>query len=78
LTPAVVVSTASPYKFCAAVLEALGEKADADGLTLIDRLTEASGVPAPKPIIALKNKKVRFDGWTEKDGMTKVVEDFLK
>ncbi|MBQ6539981.1 MAG: threonine synthase [Oscillospiraceae bacterium] len=78
LTPAVVVSTASPYKFCAAVLEALGEKADADGLTLIDRLIEASGVPAPKPIIALKNKKVRFDGWTEKDGMTKVVEDFLK
>jgi threonine synthase len=76
-TPSVVVSTASPYKFCAAVLEALGERADADGLTLIDRLVEASGVPAPKPIIALKDKKVRFDGSTEKDGMTKVVEDFL-
>lgn len=76
-TVSVVVSTASPYKFCAAVLEALGEDADADGLTLIDKLAETSGVAAPKPIVALKNKKVRFDGWVNKEGMTKVVEEFL-
>ena len=77
-TVSVVVSTASPYKFCAAVLEALGEPADADGLTLIDRLEDCTSVPAPKPIVALRDKKVRFDGCTEKEGMMKVVEDFLK
>jgi threonine synthase len=76
-TVSVVVSTASPYKFCAAVLEALGEKADADGLTLIDRLSDKTGVPVPKPILALKDKKVRFTDWTEKEGMMGVVEKFL-
>ena len=76
-TTSVVVSTASPYKFCAAVLEALGEDANDDGLKLIDKLAEVSKVEAPKPIVSLKDKKVRFDGWVNKEDMTKVVEDFL-
>ncbi|MBE6949366.1 MAG: threonine synthase [Ruminococcaceae bacterium] len=76
-TVSVVVSTASPYKFCAAVLEALGQDANDDGLKLIDKLTEVTGVEAPKPIVALKDKKIRFDGWVNKEEMIKVVEDFL-
>lgn len=76
-TVSVVVSTASPYKFCGAVLEALGEDANDAGLKLIDRLTEVTGVSVPRPIIALKDKKIRFDGWVNKEEMTKVVEDFL-
>ncbi|MCF0121505.1 MAG: threonine synthase, partial [Oscillospiraceae bacterium] len=76
--PAVVVSTASPYKFCAAVLEALGEPADLDGLTLIDNLAAATGVTAPAPLKNLRGKAVRFTNCVEKDAMRPVVEEFLK
>ena len=36
-TKTVIVSTASPYKFCDAVLEALGETSSLGGFTLLDR-----------------------------------------
>ena len=75
--PAVVVSTASPYKFCAAVMEAIGKNADADGLTLIDELAEATGVPAPAPLSGLRGREVRFSDCVEKEGMRNVVENFL-
>lgn len=76
-TVSVVLSTANPYKFCGAVLSALGYDSDEDGLTLIDRLEEISKVPAPVPLSSLKNKKVRFDGITEKAGMDDVVRKFI-
>ena len=75
--PAVVVSTASPYKFCAAVMESIGESADADGLTLIDELSRVTGVPAPAPLSGLREREVRFNDCVEKDGMRHVVEEFL-
>ncbi len=78
MTPAVVVSTASPYKFCAAVLEAVGKKEDAPGLELIDRLSECTGTPAPAPLASLKTKTKRFEGSVEKTEMTGVVLDFLR
>jgi len=59
-TPAVVVSTASPYKFCDHVLTAIGGNADAPGVQLIDRLQETTGVPAPKPLAGLGTRAVRF------------------
>ena len=37
-TLAVVVSTASPYKFCGSVLTAIGETPCGDGLELLDQL----------------------------------------
>ncbi len=77
-TISVVVSTASPFKFCGSVLQALGENTDADGITLIDRLAAVTGVNAPKPLVSLKDKKVRFDQSVEKDAMKPVVERFLK
>ncbi|MBR6258928.1 MAG: threonine synthase [Oscillospiraceae bacterium] len=76
-TPCVVVSTASPYKFCAAVLEALGDKEDTDGVGLIDKLSQVSGTKAPAPLAALKTAKARFDGCAEKDAMLPVVREFL-
>ena len=77
-TPAVVVSTASPFKFCDHVLTAIGGNADAPGVQLIDRLSEASGIPAPKPLAGLAEREVRFGGSVEKTAMPKVVLDFLK
>ncbi|MDR3278050.1 MAG: threonine synthase, partial [Oscillospiraceae bacterium] len=76
--PAVVVSTASPFKFCDSVLDALGQPSAAPGLELIDALAAFSGAEAPKQLRALRGKRVRFDGAAEKSGMRAAVEDFLK
>ena len=77
-TPAVVVSTASPYKFCDHVLTAIGGNADAPGVQLIDRLEEATGVPAPKPLAGLGEREVRFSDCVEKQEMRAAVEGFLR
>jgi len=77
-TPCVVVSTASPYKFCAAVLDALGDREETDGVGLIDRLAEKSGTKAPRPLAALKTAEARFTDCAEKDAMLPVVRDFLR
>ena len=74
----VVVSTASPYKFCGAVLEGLGHPGNADGLSEISDLESLTGVPAPEPLAALRNARVRFSDSVEKEQMEAVVWNFLK
>ena len=75
--PCCVVSTASPYKFCASVLSALGEAADAPGVELIGRLEAATGTKAPAPLAALAGAEERFTGCTAPEGMRDVVDAFL-
>ena len=77
-TKTVVASTASPFKFCDAVLDALNVTDKATGTALLDQLAEVSGMPAPQPLASLKDKQVRFTSWTEKEQMRAVVTDFLK
>ena len=77
-TLTVFVSTASPYKFCNHVLDAIGETPKADGVELLDQLHEVSGVTVPRRLAALKGKQRRFDLTAEKQEMDKVVLDFLK
>ena len=74
----VVVSTASPYKFCGAVLEGLGNPGNTDGLSEITDLETLTGVPAPAPLAALRNAKVRFTASVEKEQMEETVWRFLK
>ena len=76
-TPALVVSTASPFKFCDSVLTALGQTDIADGLAVLDQLTEVTGLAAPAPLAGLKNKSVRFDRSVEKERMEEVVLGML-
>lgn len=60
--PVVVLSTASPYKFPAAVLSALGEDADGDEFEIMRRLNALTGVPIPPALAALPTQKQRhFD-----------------
>ena len=77
-TKTVVASTASPFKFCDAVLDALNVTDKATGTALLEQLAEVSGMPAPQPLATLKDKQVRFTSWTEKEQMRAVVTDFLK
>ncbi|MBE6818115.1 MAG: threonine synthase [Ruminococcaceae bacterium] len=78
-TPAVIASTASPYKFCPAVLEAVASQKDSgeDGFALMQQLNTITDVPIPAPLAAIKNKPVRFDKVVERSDMTDVVLDML-
>ena len=78
MRPAVFASTASPYKFCSHVLEAIGEEPWGEGVELLEQLNEASGVKIPERLAALGRKEVRFTQSTEKQNMEQVVLDYLK
>ena len=77
-TPTVVVSTASPFKFCDSVLGALGVTELAVGTALIDQLSQTTGIPAPAPLAALKGKPVRFTQGTTKEQMADRVLEMLR
>lgn len=77
-TPTVVVSTASPFKFCDSVLKALGATELSDGADLIDQLSTLTGIPAPAPLSALKGKEIRFTETVEKENMCGRVLEMLK
>ncbi len=77
-TPAVVVSTASPYKFCDSVLKALGQGSNASGTELIEKLSEVTKTPVPKPLAGLDKREKRFELVADKQDMKAVVADFLK
>lgn len=55
----VVLSTASAYKFPAAVLSALGEPPANDEFAAMDRLFEKTGVPIPSNLRNLREKQLR-------------------
>lgn len=76
--PTVVVSTASPFKFCDSVLNALGENIDAKGTELIKKLSECTGVKAPMPLSDLDKREKRFELVINKQEMRQTVTDFLR
>ena len=77
-TPALVVSTASPFKFCPAVLEALGSQCSTQGLESIVQLEKRTGLQAPAPLTNLVGKPVRFQNVIGKDDMASAVRAMLE
>ena len=75
--PAVVLSTASPYKFCDHVLRAVGSRAEGNGTELIETLSRVTGTPVPAPLAGLDKRVVRFDRVVEKSEMPKAVLEML-
>ena len=71
--PMVVLSTASPYKFPAAVLEAIGGDLSGDEFDQMERLEAVTKVPAPKPLSTLKGKPERHLNVIDKDKMLEYV-----
>ena len=67
--PMVVLSTASPYKFPAAVLDAIGGSLSGDEFTLMERLEEMSGMPTPRNLAGLRGKEERHTGVIDKEAM---------
>ena len=77
-TPAIVVSTASPFKFCDSVLTALGVREQAEGTAILDQLSDLTGVPVPAPLAALKDKAVRFRETVARERMADPVLEMLR
>ena len=67
--PMVVLSTASPYKFPAAVLSALGAEAQGDEFDQMEQLCAVTGVSIPKNLAGLRQKAELHTGVIEKDAM---------
>ncbi len=71
--PVVVLSTASPYKFPAAVLSALGQWVSDDEFAVMDDLHACTGVPVPKNLAALREKPVRHRDVIDREDMLSYV-----
>ena len=72
--PRVVLSTASPYKFCHDVCEALGLAAPQDDFACMRELEGASEAKAPAALAALENTDERFGDVIAVGDMSSYVE----
>ena len=71
--PMVVLSTASPYKFPAAVLKAIGGNLSGSEFDQMKRLETLSGVPTPKNLSSLEGKPEKHTGVINKEDMLSFV-----
>ena len=78
LTPRVLLSTASPYKFPRVVNESLGLDASGTDFECMDMLAKATGTTAPAALRGLETSDVRFDHVVDIDGMEGFVEQAAK
>ena len=78
-TPAVIASTASPYKFSRAVLSAVKgrEITEEDEFAIVDTMKEITGVEIPAPLEATRTMEDRFSDVIEADAMSSYVLNSL-
>ena len=67
--PVVVLSTASPYKFPAAVLGALEGGCDGDEFAMMERLHRLTGTEVPRNLAGLQGRTVRHRDVIDKEQM---------
>ena len=79
-TPTVIASTASPYKFAPAILEALGNSESETPYEQLAELKAKTGWEIPQPLGSLRDKEVRFTGVCDNDkaSMQATVYQMLK
>ncbi len=72
-TPMVVLSTASPFKFPAAVLTAIGGDTSGDEFAQMETLSKITGIPIPKNLAGLRELEERHTGVIAKEEMLEFV-----
>ncbi len=76
---AVIVSTASPYKFTRSVMDAIDPGYDSlSDFALVDELEKISGVKIPQAIEEIRSAKILHDTICDKSEMKDAVKAFLK
>jgi threonine synthase len=80
VTPTVIASTANPFKFGKAVLDAVrpGMSEGMDEFDMVLGLKVETGEECPPQLANLKGKTPRFTGCCKKEDMEQVVFDMLK
>ena len=73
LTPRVLLSTASPYKFPRVVNESLGLDTTGSDFDCMDELSKATGTKAPEALRDLEHAELRFNTVVDIDGMEDAV-----
>lgn len=74
----VLMATASPYKFCSAVCEALFDKADENEFHVMEQLEQRTGTSAPMNLKGLQDMEVRHHDVIEIGEMKACVEKKTK
>ena len=76
-TPMLNASTASPYKFTGAVLEALGQSVEGvDDLAQLEKLHDLTGVRIPRNLSELSSAKILHEDVCDKEEMAQRVLQF--
>jgi threonine synthase len=74
----VVLSTASPFKFPAAVLSALGETPEGDAFAQMDALAGLTGLAVPASLAGLRDREILHRDVIEKGEIADYVAEKLK
>lgn len=74
LTPTVIVSTASPFKFAGDVLDAIGRHEECDEFGKWDKLSAETGIKIPGPIEGLRQQPVIHKDVCDKDKMIEYIK----
>ena len=76
--PTVVASTASPFKFSRAVMEAIaGDVSALDDFAVLDELREKAGIPFPPAVEEIRNAEVRHTRSCKPEEMKEQVREIL-
>lgn len=77
-TKTIIASTASPYKFSASVMSALGKDIEGkDEFEIVDMMHEASGVDIPNAVEEIRNAKILHNTEADIDDMLNTVAKIL-
>ena len=78
MTPVIIASTASPYKFAPAVLGALnGNSSECDGFETMEKLAKASSTAIPQPLTRLRNAEILHNATIKKTEMAEFIKQVL-
>lgn len=77
LKPAVIASTASPYKFAKSVADSIGLEEQPDGFAYIREVEEATGIKVPEGLRDLDKKEIRHRGVIDIDEIRDTVHDLF-
>ena len=73
-----IVSTASPYKFAADVLNALtGDDRGGDPFAASEAIRDLTGLPIPEQVLKLRDLPVRHTAECDRDRMGQAVLDVM-
>ena len=75
----IIAATADPYKFCSAVLKAIGQNSESDDeLSVLEELHQITGVAVPFPLADLKNHSTVHNNTGNADVIQEKIKNFLE